>query len=182
MIYRPQTSRARTRRRGGFTLIEAAMTTVIIGVGCVAMLQLLGAGTLANNNGAELTTAMNLAGNVRECMTGVAYSDPTTPTHWGTETGETTYASYNDLDDFDGKSFSPPIDARRYSLGSNYSTWTQQVKVETVKPDNITVTSSHLTLPPNLRPTCRCTVNILHNGHVVYTQWWIVGYADPSAP
>src|SRR2546430_247390 len=77
---------------------------------------------------------------------------------------------------------SPVFDARRQSLGSNYSTWTQQVKVETVKPDNITVTTSHLTLAPNLRPTCRCTVSVLHNGHVVYTQWWIAGYADPSAP
>src|SRR5258706_9513897 len=100
-------TRTRPIRRG-FTLIEAAVTTVIIGVGCVAMLELLGSGTLANNDGAELTTAMNLAGNIRECMTGVAYTDPTSPTHWGTEAGETSVALYNDLDDFDGKQFSPP--------------------------------------------------------------------------
>src|SRR5215216_2166023 len=99
MVHRPKHVR---RARRGFTLIEAAITTVIIGVGCVSMLTLLGAGTMANNEGAELTTAMNLAGNVREAMAGVAYTDPTSPTHWGPETGESTVAAYDDLDDFDG--------------------------------------------------------------------------------
>jgi Tfp pilus assembly protein PilV len=183
MFYRQPSSRAsRQRPRRGFTLIEAAMTTVIIGVGCVAMLRLLGAGTLANQDGAELTTAMNLAGNVRECMTGVAYTDPANPTHWGTESGETTYASYNDIDDFDGKTFSPPIDARRQSLGTNYSTWSQKVKVETMKPYNLQTVTSHLNLTPDLRPTCRCTVTITHNGHTIYTQSWIAAWCDPSAP
>jgi type II secretory pathway pseudopilin PulG len=182
MRYRILTNPAAKRPRRGFTLIEAAMTTVIIGVGCVAMLQLLGAGTLANNDGAELTTGMNLAGNIRECLTGVAYSDPTTPTHWGTETGEASVASYNDLDDFDGKTFSPPIDARRQSLGSNYSQWSQSVRVETIKPDKLTTTISHLNLSPDLRPTCRCTVNVTHNGKLVYSQNWIATYCDPSAP
>lgn len=158
------------------------MTTVIIGVGCVAMLRLLGAGTLANNDGAELTTGMNLAGNVRELLTGVAYSDPLYPSHWGVESGETSVSLYDDLDDFDGKSFSPPIDARRQSLGANYSTWAQSVKIETIKPDNLTTTTSHLNLTPDLRPTCRCTVTVTHNGKIVYTQSWIAAYCDPSAP
>jgi prepilin-type N-terminal cleavage/methylation domain-containing protein len=175
------TSRLRRVRRG-FTLIEASVTTVIIGVGCVAMLELLATGTLANNEGAELTTAMNLAGNVRECMTGLSYSDPVSPTHWGPESGETSVSLYNDVDDFDGKSFSPPIDARRNSLGSKYSNWKQSVKVESVNPTNLTSTMSHLTLSPELRPTCRCTVTVTHNGHEVYSQWWIATYADPSVP
>jgi type II secretory pathway pseudopilin PulG len=182
MFIRPSHTHAPRSRRRGFTLIEAAITTIIIGVGCVAMLQLLAAGTLANNDGAELTTAMNLAGNVREAMAGLNYSDPTTPTHWGPESGETSVTAYNDLDDFDGQTFSPPIDARRISLGSNFSTWAQKVKVETVKPDNLTATTSHLTLAPLLRPTCRCTVSITHNGHEVYTQTWIAAYADSSSP
>jgi type II secretory pathway pseudopilin PulG len=182
MRYRVITTNGRRTRRGGFTLIEAAMTTVIIGVGCVAMLRLLGAGTLANNDGAELTTGMNLAGNIRELLTGVHYSDPTSPSHWGAESGETSATAYNDLDDFDGKSFSPPIDARRQSLGSNYSDWTQSVKIETIKPVSLSTTISHLNLSPDLRPTCRCTVTVTHNGKTVYTQNWIAAYCDPSAP
>lgn len=167
------------RPRRGFTLIEAAITTVIIGVGCVSMLALLGAGTMANNEGAELTTAMNLAGNIREAMTGVAFSDPVTPNHWGAETGETTVSSYDDLDDFDAKSFSPPIDARRVSLGSDYSTWRQGVTVTSVRPDDLTTTMAHLTLPPVQRPTSRVTVTIYHNDKTVYSQSWVAAYADP---
>jgi len=181
MLRKTFTSSLRRVRRG-FTLIEASITTVIIGVGCVAMLELLGTGTLANNDGTDLTTAMNLAGNVRECMTGLSYSDPISPTHWGAEAGETTVKLYNDIDDFDGKSFSPPIDARRNSLGSGYSTWAQSVKVESVNPTNIKATMNHLTLPPDLRPTCRCTATVTHNGKVIYSQWWIAAYSDPSAP
>jgi type II secretory pathway pseudopilin PulG len=183
MFIHPFHPRARSsrKRRGGFTLIEAAITTVIIGVGCVAMLELLGAGTLANNDGAELTTAMNLAGNIRECMTGVAYTDPVNPTNWGAEAGET-IATYNDLDDFDGKTFSPPLDARRQSLGSTFSNWSQSVTVVSIKPTDLRTTMSHLNLTPDLRPTCRCTVTVTHNGKQVYSQNWIVAYGDPSAP
>jgi type II secretory pathway pseudopilin PulG len=167
------------RRRRGFTLIEAAITTVIIGVGCVSMLALLGAGTVANNEGTELTTAMHLAGNVREAMTGVQFSDPSTPTHWGPETGEGSVSAYDDLDDFDGRTFSPPIDARRASLGSNYATWGQRVTVESVNPDNLTAVIAHLTLEPALRPVSRVTVSVLHNGKAVYSQSWLSAYADP---
>jgi type II secretory pathway pseudopilin PulG len=172
----------RSRSRPGFTLIEAAITTVIVGVGCVSMLALMGAGTQANNDGAELTTAMNLAGNIREAMAGVAYTDPTTPTHWGPEAGEAAVAAYDDLDDFDGYTASPPIDARRVSLGSSYATWSQSVAVQSVKPTDLKTAMAHLTLTPDLRPTCRCTVTISHNGKVVYAQSWIEAYADSSAP
>lgn len=175
MLYRPQHLRFRRR---GFTLIEAAITTVIIGVGCVSMLALLGSGTLANNEGAELTTAINLAGNIREAMTGVRFADQSTPTHWGPETGES-LSGYDDVDDFDGASFSPPIDARRVALGSNYAAWTQKVSVVSVRPDNLSVTMSHLTLEPALRPTSRVTVTIERNGQFVYSQNWIAAYADP---
>jgi len=54
------------RRRGvrGFTLIEAAMTTAIIGIGVVALLELLATGTRSNVNASELVTATNLAGKI----------------------------------------------------------------------------------------------------------------------
>jgi len=54
------------RARRGFTLIEAALTTVIIGVGVMSMMQLLAAGTASNLGSAELTTGINLAKNIRE--------------------------------------------------------------------------------------------------------------------
>jgi hypothetical protein len=174
------------RARRGFTLIEAATTTVIIGVGCLAMLQLLAAGTRANGESSELTTAMNLAGNIRECLTYnggtskvVAFSDPTVADAWGPEPGET-LATYDDLDDFDGKTFSPPIEARRGSLGSAYGGWSQTVTVESVDPDDLKTVIPHLTLPPAMRPISRITVTVKRDDRAVYTQSWFASYAPTN--
>ncbi len=90
--------------------MEAALVTIIVGVGVVAMLQLLAAGTMSNAESAESTIAQNLARNIRELSLGLAFTDPAQPTHWGLETGET-IATCNDLDDLDGAVISPPIDA-----------------------------------------------------------------------
>ena len=51
----------RTSVRKGFTLIEAALVTTIISFGVLAMLQLLAVGTVSNSDGAEMSTAINLA-------------------------------------------------------------------------------------------------------------------------
>jgi Tfp pilus assembly protein PilV len=183
-VYPRHRAPRRSPRRRGFTLIEAATTTVIIGVGCVAMLELLGAGTIANQAGTEGTVAMNLAGNVREAMTGIAFADKASPTHWGPETGETDVQLFNDVDDFDGWTSAPgtPINSERDRLGADYATWQQQVKVESVQRDNLSQTTAHLTLTPDLRPTSRVTVSILHNGRPIYSESWIAAYADKSAP
>jgi prepilin-type N-terminal cleavage/methylation domain-containing protein len=177
-------NRGPKRPRRGFTLIEASITTVIIGVGCLGMLELLGAGTNANNESTELTTAMNLAGNVREAMTGVRYAEKTDPTHWGPETGEGDVLAYDDMDDFYNWTSSPgnPIDARRRRLGDEYSTWVQQVSINTIRSTNFAISLGHPNVTPDLRPTQRITVTVLHNGKNVYSQSWIASYADPSAP
>src|SRR3954469_19643263 len=98
---------SRSNRRSGFTLLEAALVTTIISFGVLAMLQLLAVGTVSNSDGAEMSTAINLAKGVRELMVGMPIADPQTPTHWGSESGET-LATYDDVDDFDGKSYNPP--------------------------------------------------------------------------
>jgi hypothetical protein len=182
-VYPRHRAPQRSPRRRGFTLIEAATTTVIIGVGCVAMLELLASGTVANHAGTESTVAVNLAGNVRETMAGIAYAEPTAPTHWGPEPDETTVKQFDDMDDFDGWTSAPgmPINAKRDPLGPEYAGWAQQVKVESVNPDDLSTTVPHLTLTPDLRPTSRITVSVLHNGRQVYSEWWIACYADKSA-
>jgi hypothetical protein len=156
----------RTRRFRGFTLIEAALTTAIISFGVMGMLQLLATGTVSNANGTDMTMGLNLARNIRELMVGLPNADPTTPTHWGAETGET-LATYDDLDDFNDKSFSPPIDARRQSL-ANYSGWTQSVRVQNV--DNNLLTS---VVPNGSSPALRVTVTITHNGKYVCDLSWV---------
>jgi Tfp pilus assembly protein PilV len=169
--------RGRGRGRGGFTLIEAATTTVIIGVGCLAMLQLLAAGTRANGESGELTTAMNLAGNIRECLTGVTFSDLDDADNWGPEAGEATVGSFDDLDDFDGMTLSPPVDARRASMGSAFNGWSQSIVVQSIDPNDLKTIIPHLTRPPADRPISRITVSVKRHDKTVYTQSWFASYA-----
>src|SRR5436305_894769 len=104
MLTRPPSSSTSARR--GFTLIEAAIVTAIVGIGIVAMLELMAAGTMANTESTELTTAMALANNIHERSMGTQYVDLLTT--------------------FDNKTYSPPIDANNNSI-AELSTWNQQV-------------------------------------------------------
>lgn len=158
--------------RRGFTLIEAALVTSIISFGVVAMLTLLATGTAANNDGAELTTGMNLAKNIHEMCLGLAVADPQTPTTWGLESGET-LGTFDDLDDLAGRSFSPPIDARQKPL-SDYTGWQQMITVRSVDPNLLT------SLVPNgSSPATRVTVTIRRNGRTVCTSRWLMFDAMP---
>src|SRR5882724_6798959 len=73
--------------RRGFTLIETAMAMMILGIAVAAMLQLLAAGSQSNLAGTELTTAVNLANNIKEISTGLSFTDPNNPTSANTQPG-----------------------------------------------------------------------------------------------
>jgi hypothetical protein len=145
-------SRQLCRGRSGFTLIEAAITTVIIGLGVVAMLQLLATGTLVNVRGTETTTAMNLAKNIRE---------------------RTIQAPFDTLVGMNGQSLSPPIDSRGVSL-TELPEWRQQVAVKAVDPDRLTTTVTDPT-----PQAVRITATISRNGRVVTDMSW---YCFAPAP
>ena len=163
------------------------MVTVIIGVGVVAMLQLLAAGTVSNAEGTELTTAINLANNIREASLGLAYYDPTDMAkdpkeyHWNTK--ETSVKVYDNVMDLDGttdtwnqasdpaegyQKFKPPLDVRRDPILS-YPDWEQWVKVETVSENSVANLLPH---DPK-SPTARVTVKIVRNGNEVYRMSWL---------
>lgn len=136
-------------RRGGFTLIEAAIVTAIVGIGIVGLLELLAAGSMANINSKQLTTAVFLANNVNEMMQGQDYT--------------TLKATY------DNKTYKPPKDGRGVNL-SGFDTWQQVVDVSYVQPNKLT-----FVVPDNqVEPTSRVTVKILANGEVIYQTQWIV--------
>src|SRR5206468_4208155 len=104
--------------RTGFTLIEAAIVVVIGGVAIVALVQLLTAGTYANETSTELTTSIGLANNIREMAYGVDYDSIMT---------------------LDGMTKTPPIDASKASI-TDLSGWKQVVSVNYVDPDHVTLT------------------------------------------
>jgi hypothetical protein len=130
MVFGLPLSREGVRHRGhrGFTLIEAALTTAITGIAFVAIMQLFGACTQQNRVGTNMTTAMLLAGHIQETMNGLTFNDPILgTTYYGPEPGQT-LDKYDDIDDFDNLSFSPPIDSLRRAI-TNQNQFTQTVTV-----------------------------------------------------
>src|SRR5436190_6347822 len=125
-----------TRRRRGFTLIEASLATIIVGLGVLSMMQLFAACTRQNAAAASMTTAMLLAENVQETMAGLSFSDPAYgKTYFGAEPGQT-LGSFDDVDDFDAQTFNPPIDSTRARINS-LANYTQVVSVWPVYPNQL---------------------------------------------
>ena len=146
---RNNTSVARRAHRGGFTLIEAAIVTAIVGIGIVGLLELLAAGSMANINPKQLTTAVFLANNVNEMMQG--------------------HDSYALKADVDNKTYTPPKDGRGQNL-VGFDNWSQIVDVSYVLPNRLT------TIVPDtqVEPTSRVTVKITANDEIIYQTQWIV--------
>jgi type II secretory pathway pseudopilin PulG len=141
----------------GFTLIEAAIVTVIVGVGIVAMMELMAAGTMANTQATELSTAMCLASNIHERSMCLAYTDL--------------------FSTLDNRTYTPPVDANGNGI-SELSGWQQAVDVSYVDPNCIT-----LTVPDaQTEPTARITVTVSHNNQTVYTMSWIAAASQWPPP
>ena len=137
-------NRAQFRRRG-FTMIEASLTTVIIGVGVAAVMQLLAAGTINNIQSFETTTGVNVA---------KAFREVTLP------------HSIAEVIAMNGTSHQPPWDSRSQGM-TELTTWKQTIAVQPVSPDNLTLNI----VDPN--PTAvRVTVSVSHDTHAVCDMSW----------
>ena len=139
--------KSRFRKSAGFTLIEAALTTVIVGTGVLAIVAAQQAYHMENDWAQRTGTALLLANELRELTLTLPIHDPITgKSNLGPETGEGTVADYDDLDDFagtvdalgigSGLSFNPPINALRQPV-QEMADWTQTINVESVLPDDI---------------------------------------------
>ena len=150
---RPACSRTygRGSRRRGFTLVEAATATVIIGVAFTALLQLLAVGTVSNREGAELTTAVHLANNVHEAAVRVPYAE---------------------LFDLEG-TYSPAVDARMVAL-PGMTGWSQVVDVSYVDESMLTAAVPDT----QYEPTSRVTVSVARNGKQVYRTSWLAAASE----
>src|SRR4051812_47793467 len=72
---RSRLAQRRSAFRRGFTFIEVAITTAILGLGMSALVTLMASSGSANYAATELTTAMNLANNIHELSERLAFAD-----------------------------------------------------------------------------------------------------------
>ncbi|WP_145079523.1 type IV pilus modification PilV family protein [Poriferisphaera corsica] len=184
--------RKRHARNAGFTLIEAALTTVIVGTGVLAIVAAQQAYHKKNDWAARTGTAMLLANEIRELTLSLPFHDPITgDQNFGPEPNELksdglpNIKFLDDLDDFagimqsnnkgQGTVFSPPVNALRKTV-PDMNLWAQYVTVEKVPEDNI---SSSVTLPMTTdSDIIRVTVDIAYTDpnnnqeeHVTSLSW-----------
>lgn len=135
-------------RRRGFTLLETALATIIVGVGVLAMMSAQAAFHKKNSWSTHASTATWLANEMRELAMNLPRHDPVTGKEvWGPEDNEASLDDFDDLDDFDGTIgggmiFSAdlgngPINAQREII-PNMQGWSQTVRVYNIDPQDIT--------------------------------------------
>lgn len=151
----------RAALRRGFTLIETALATVIVGTGVVAIIAAYQSFFRQNEWATLASLAQRLGVEVREFAFHLPHHDPVTgfeltpgtdpeDTGWGPEPGEEWRPTpggaetllFDDLDDFDGEKFSSadgtgPIDALGRVI-PEMDGWSQEVTVANVDPFNLT--------------------------------------------
>lgn len=112
----------RASRRGsgqGFTLIETSMATLIIGIGVLAMVDAQSSFIVSNQWSSHAASATFLANEIREYTRNLPKHDPVTGISlqddgsgsmvvagWGVDNGEVIVDDFDDLDDFNGITFS----------------------------------------------------------------------------
>lgn len=148
-IRNPKSKRKARSVRRGFTLIETALATIIVGVGVLALVSAQQGFHQQNNWSTHASIALRLGNEIREMTLNLPQHDPVTgAAFWGIEGSEAFLEDFDDLDDFDGEGdgivFSAdegngPVNARREII-ANMPGWSQTVRVFNVNPLNITET------------------------------------------
>ena len=153
-------------KKRGFTLIEVLIAIILVGIAIAGLIAANTAFTQANGAGTDLSTALFLMEQIRELTVLLPVIDPNTGTStFGPE--EAALADYDDLDDFDDASFSPPISADRVVLNDS-AAFTQQVTVENVHAANFEqVVADHSS------DFVRITVRVLLNSKEITSANWV---------
>ncbi|MEM7680664.1 MAG: hypothetical protein AAF288_01775 [Planctomycetota bacterium] len=185
-------ARQNRRPRRGFTLIEASLTTIIVGTGVLAIVSAQQGYHRLNGKAVKQGSAQLLANEIRELTLTLPMSDPQygMTLGGGLEPGETItdIRTYDDLDDFagvitggvgNGVTFRPPVNALRETIPDLGDRWSQTVIVEN-KPEDF-VNDPFNVLPMGSTDAVRVAVQVrLHDGAsdatgvVMYEMSWVV--------
>ncbi len=154
-------------KKNGFSLIEVLIAMLLVGLAIASLIVASGSFTKANAAGTDLSTAEFLIEQIRELTTLLPVIDPQTgDSTFGPEAGET-LVDYDDLDDFDGASFSPPINANRQTL-DDFAAFSQQITVENVSDSNfVQVVGDHSS------DFVRVTVQTFLNSKEISSTSWL---------
>ena len=157
-----------TEYEGGFSLVEVLVAIILVGLAVACLVASNSSFTQANAAGTELSTAEFLSEQIKELTMLLPVVDPETEmSTFGPEADETTLSAYDDLDDFDGAVFSPPINSERVVL-NDFAAYSQQVTVENVSAANFEqVVADHGSY------FVRVTVKVFLNSRQISSADWV---------
>jgi len=133
-------------KKHGFSLIEVLIAILLVGLAIASLVVANSSFTKANAAGTDLSTAEFLIEQIREL---------------------TVMTGYDDLDDLDDVSFSPPISADREVL-DDFAAFSQQITVENVNAANFEqVVGDHDSA------FVRVTVKVFLNSREINSASWL---------
>lgn len=156
-----------TKYRTGFSIIEVLIAILLVGLAIASLIAANGALTQANGAGTDLSTAEFLVEQFRELTTLLPVVDPETEDSVFGPEGTEALAGYDDLDDFDGASFSPPIGADRGPL-DDLAAYSQELTVENVSASNF-----EQVVNPHDSSFVRVTVKVYLNAKEISSASWL---------
>jgi len=163
------THTSRRHARCGFTLIEAAVATIVIGLGIAALLAAMGAGARNTHAAQQLTTAALLTQEIREWTAALPFVDPD-PGQGAIPgpDGSSPQVFVDDLDDLMNVTYSPPRDGRGVAI-EDLPDWSQTITLTWLDLDDF---SSPLS--PGGSDLVDVRVDITYQGHQVMTTSWLI--------
>jgi prepilin-type N-terminal cleavage/methylation domain-containing protein len=158
------------RRRAGFSLVEVAVATAILGIGMVALLTCVGSGTRTNDAGRKATLGTFLAQEIREWTLRLPFTDPDPgdANNPPGPDGSDPQVFVDDLDDLMDVTYSPPRDGTGAAI-ANMTEWSQTITLTWRDPANLTSTVSAAT-----SDVIHVGVAVRCGGEPVLTAGWLV--------
>lgn len=120
-------------RPEAFTIVEAMISTIIVAMMFVAALNTVGASRVTQYKASQVIRGQLMAESLLSEILQQSYEDPDGTPIFGLETGElgTTRAAWDDVDDYEEFTESPPA-TKDGTVLTNATGWERQVRVEWV--------------------------------------------------
>ncbi len=171
--------RPRTSRRPGFSMIEAVICIGLIGIALVAAMRTVGASARAQTITQRQAIGTMLAQDLMAEILAQEYEEPEGYTLLLTEINDVPgqRSTYDDVDDYDGWSNSPPKDRSNVSL-TDYTGWRRTVEVKYATASNLDGNPLVLLGDPGVK---RIIVRVYHGSYLaaelraVKTKAWSRG-------
>jgi type II secretory pathway pseudopilin PulG len=162
----PRDARRGRCRRGGFTLLEATIATMLVGVLLAVAMQTVAVSVAQQQRTATQVLGGNLADGLLAEILSKAYRDPDGGATFGTEAGESrsSKTAFDDVDDFHLWTEAPP----QYPSGDvtpNLAGWRRSVTIAWGDQAQPTVEQTYDTGVKQIR------VVVQFNGQVVATRY-----------